>query len=246
MAQRRKRRPIEKGIQYSKAARSIKNIFSRIYNYKTERNLLKAYKKMAKMADQRLVRLEKAAHEPGYTNILEYAYKRAMQDIKAWDILGRKSRGKKAIEYKSGRFNRNIPLKADGSVDITALKSKLTDIERFLVSVTSTKAGVKEMYEKRAQKLNKDAGLRGEARLTWEDMQKYYGSDTAAKMNEQGYGSWTIIRAIGSIKRHKNGIKAQDIKDQTKNIIISKDPNVDYVAKKLIENGFDLQNMFTP
>lgn len=246
MAQRRKRRKLESGSQYMAEARKIKNAFTRIYNYKTERNLVKAYKKYAKMADQRLVRLEKAAQTKGYENILQYAYKRAVQDIKAWDILGRKSTGKKPITYEKQRFNRNIPKTKSGKVDIAALKSKLTDIERFLVSVTSTKAGVTEMYEKRAKELNKNAGLRGAARVTWEDMQNFYGSETADIMKEQGYGSWTIVRAIGAIKRHKEGITAAVVKDATKNIKVSNDLNVNLVANALLENGFDPENMFKP
>lgn len=245
MAKKRARRPIESGKTYTKEARAIRRGFTRAYNYKTEKALLNAYKKYAKMADQRLVRLEKAAKEQkGFENILSYAYRTAKENINAWDIMGLKSQNKGNKIYDKPRFNRNIPLKKDGTVDINALKSKMTDIERFLISVTSTPGGVKEVYQSRADKINKKYRLRGDARLTWEDMQKFWSSEFADKLRELGYGSDTIIRAIASIKRHKKYLTPELIKETTKNIKITSNPNVNYVANELLRMGFNVNDIF--
>lgn len=244
MAKKRARRPIESGKSYTKEARAIRRDFTRAYKYKSEKALLKAYKKFAKMADQRLVRLEKAASQKGFENILSYAYRTARENIKAWDIMGLKSRGRNAKDYALPRFNRNIPLKKDGKVDINALKSKMTDIERFLISVTSTQKGVRDVYQSRADKINKKYRLRGDARLTWEDMQKFWGSESADKLREIGYGSDTIVRAIASIKRHKKYLTPDQIKDSTKNIKITKNPNVNYVANQILQTGLNVNDIF--
>lgn len=234
MAKRRPRREIKKGSSYSSEYRELKKAFDRFYKYKTYKNALKVYKKMAKRADQRLVRLEKAAQTPGFENILAYSYRRAAADAASWDQAAGNKPGSKP------RFNRNTPKTLAG------LKSKMTDIERFLLSATSTKAGTEEVYKKRAEKINKIAGIRKNSpdALTWEDMQAYYGSETSAEMKEAGYGSNTIIRAIGTLKKNKGRLTPEKIKEANKNNLrMSRDRNVDYVASEMLRRGFNV-NMF--
>ena len=45
--------------------------------------LVKEYRKLAKRADQRLVRLERYAQQPKYSNVTQFAYKKAMRDIRS-------------------------------------------------------------------------------------------------------------------------------------------------------------------
>lgn len=234
MAKRRPRRELNKGSTYEKTYKETKQLFTRLYNYKTYNRLLKRYKQVAKQADQRLVRLEKAAKEPGYENITAYAYKRAAQDVKAWDIASAKQKGRKPKEYALPRFNRNIPTTLEG------LKSKLTDIERFLLSATSTKAGTEEVYKKRAEAINKKVGFRrnDKGRLTWQDIKAFYDSELASVLTEKGY--YSTMRAIGEIKRKTVGKNPAEIKNiAARNIRISNDKNIDAVAKELLNLGYD-------
>ena len=46
------------------------------------------YKRLAKAADQRLVRLEKLAGHKGYKNVKSYSYARAMSDIQIYNPKG--------------------------------------------------------------------------------------------------------------------------------------------------------------
>lgn len=246
MAKRRihTRRQIDKGTLYDKAYKQTRKLFTKLYNYKTADRLLKQYRKVAKMADQRLVRLEQEASRPGYENIKEYAYARAVSDIESWDKAVKPGK-----EYAKMRFNRNIPMKKgpDGKMvpDLEGIKAKLTDIERFLISVTSTRAGVTEFYEKRADTLNRHHYLRGPSRITWEDMKNYFESELADELKEEEVGSDTIVRAIGSIKRHQKELTPDRIKQAAeKNIRIARDDNVNEVANMLLRRGFDPKYMF--
>ena len=74
MAKRRPRKSYDRSTTYYKDASAIRRKFTKLYNYKTYNRLLKQYKKYAKVADQRLVELEKAAKLPGYENILSYIH----------------------------------------------------------------------------------------------------------------------------------------------------------------------------
>ena len=97
-------------------------------DYKPGETDLQYYKRLAKTADQRLVRLERLATEPGYEKVTQYAYAKAMRDIE---------------NYGGGkRFNVKPPLKEDGTVDNTLLREKLADLRAFLTSVSSTKKGI--------------------------------------------------------------------------------------------------------
>lgn len=86
---------------------------------KSYNELVKEYRKLAKRADQRLVRIEGQSHFKEYKNIKQYAYKDAMKAIKSWD-------GKNAK-----RFNTKPPETVE---DIVA---KISDIKNFLNAPTS-------------------------------------------------------------------------------------------------------------
>ena len=90
-------------------------------DYKPGETDLEYYHRLAKVADQRLVRLEEAAGlrkgkagEAGFEKVTAYAYDRAMRDL---EVYG-----------DSKRFNTKPPLNKDGTVDNRLLSEKLADI----------------------------------------------------------------------------------------------------------------------
>lgn len=143
--------------------------------------LLAEYKRLAKRADQRLVRLEQLAQQEHYKGVLTYSYARAMRDIKAWS-------GEEAT-----RFN----LKAPGRID--QLQAKIRDIEHFLNAPTSSKSGITKVYKERTSTVNKLYSTN----FKWQDLAKYYESAESQKMAEQ-YGSKTLVRSLGAIRRIAN------------------------------------------
>ena len=95
------------------------------------------YHRIAKVADQRLNRLEKLSQEKGFEGVTEYAYRNAQ---KALDVWG------------GNRFNTKMPESAN------LRNEKIADMIHFIESKTSTKGGIVNTYEKRAKTLSEKYG----------------------------------------------------------------------------------------
>lgn len=158
-------------------------------------DLLKEYRRLAKKADQRLVRLEAYQHDKGFKTATKWAYSTAMKDIKRYS--GPNAR----------RFNTKPP------ENINTLKAKIQDIRSFIDSPSSTKKGIVSVYKKKADTINKKYGTK----FTWEDLANYYLSGTAEKLDSK-YGSKTALESIGEIQklRKKEVDLIQDSADKYK------------------------------
>lgn len=158
----------------------------------------KEYRKLAKRANQRMVRIERYAERPGLEAIKKYAYKGAQRDIaNLYDKKGEKL-----------RYTENpklLPVKRDGyeltgddkiKANISALRSKISSIERFLGSKTSTIADIKNpktgevqrgyisSQDKRAESLNKRLKkIYGfDADITADDLRRFFASKKQQKL----------------------------------------------------------------
>lgn len=167
-------------------AKSLKHEYKSTQNYDFDirpgETDLEYYRRLAKTADQRLVRLEKLKSEPHFENVDKYAYARAMRDIEVWGG-GR-------------RFNTKPP------EDRRQFNEKISDMLRFLRSPTSTKGGIKEVYQKRVDTLNKKYNLN----MTWQQ----FADITESKELDSfmgGYASDTVFRAIGKVQRNRGEIQ---------------------------------------
>ena len=184
-------------------------------SYKPGEDALQYYKRLAKVADQRLVRLEKLEETPNFENVTAYAYARAQRDISRYTEGGH-------------RFNTKPPLNADGTVNTRLLNEKIADIKTFISSVSSTKSGIVSTYEKRAKTLNDKYGTG----YTWEDLADYFQSGDFEK-HKKDYGSETIFKALGKIKRAESKV-LKDIDGNNKRQI--KDQVALDVAVKMLKN----------
>ena len=135
------------------------------------------YRRLAKTADQRLVRLEALSHEKNFTGVKKMAYGRAMSDL---EIFG-----------GGTRFNTKPP------EDRRLFKEKIMAMRYFLESPTSTKSGIVETYQERAKTLNKKYGTN----FTWKDLADYFGKGKADKAARSVGGSKTALYAIGLIRK---------------------------------------------
>lgn len=185
---------------------------------KIDPELMAEYRRLAKRADQRLVRLETLA-ESGDTNfqgVLTYSYKKAAQDAKKWGSAGEKP-----------RFNVKPPETAG------EIKAKIKDIEAFLESPTSTKKGITDVYKKRAETFNKRFGKKGDRPVTWQELANYYKSDQAKALDKR-YGSKTIARAVriaSNAKSKLNNAQIQDLQEAVKQAR-AKGQNWDFLEQK--------------
>lgn len=148
----------------------------------------KYYTRLAKVADQRLVRLEQLSGQENFKGIEKFAYARAQ---KALDVWG------------GTRFNIKMP------ESVNLRNEKIADMIHFLQSPTSTKAGIVDIYKRRAETIKKDYGID----LNWQDM----GKLMEAFSDDDSGGSPTKVKALGVIKQiDANGLQAT----------LEKNPNV--------------------
>ena len=174
----------------------------------TYNDLVKEYRKLAKRADQRLVRLEKLSNQKDFKQVRQWAYKNAVTDALEWGANPNKP-----------RFNIAPPKST------ISLKAKIQDIRNFLEKPTSTKAGIIEVYEKKAQTLNekyKDYGLN----LNWSDVGTFFESSLYKKLAKK-YSSGTVVKAIATLKNNESELlrdfakhQASHIKTEDNDIII--------------------------
>lgn len=157
------------------------------------KELLKEYRKLAKRADQRLVRIEAAAHEKQYKNIKSWAYKNAMRDIHVYS--GRDAK----------RFNTKPPK------TLGALQRKINDINNFLNMKTSTIKGTREVMQKRVDTINKE----NDTNFTLNDWKKLTDSGILEQL-KTNYGSQVSIETIATIKKDKKQLELamQEAKDR--------------------------------
>ena len=165
---------------------------------KPDETMVQYYRRLAKTADQRMVRLEKASEEKYFKVATEWAYAKATRDILKWIPPG----DNKSTKL---RFNTKSPEGED-------LIAKINDIKSFLSSPTSSKQGIINVYKKRADTVNKKYGTN----FTWKQLAKYYDSGQA-ELWDAKFGSKTALMTIASLQKNKKelvkAIKEADRKD---------------------------------
>lgn len=174
----------------------------------TYNDLVKEYRKLAKRADQRLVRLEKLSTQKNFKQVKQWAYKNAVTDALQW-----------GANVNKPRFNIAPP------ESTISLKAKIQDIKNFLEKPTSSKSGIIDVYQRKADTLNekyKEYGLN----LNWSDVGDFFESALYKKL-QKSYGSGTVIKAIATIKQNEaqvlndfNKHKASHIKTEDNDMII--------------------------
>ena len=187
-------------------------------------DLLAIYRRVAKTADQRLVRLEALNGKKNFKNVKRYAYKNATMDALQWGANPDKP-----------RFNIKPPLnskargKLEDMISRTSIRAKINDMLNFIEKPTSTKEGIISVYQKRADTLNKnksviEAGLH----FTWQDVGDFFDSSLYKKVKP--FGSGTKIEAIGTLKKNKTEI-LKAFKADSKNHIKTVDDPKSAVGK---------------
>lgn len=170
-------------------------------------SLEKIYRTLAKAADQRLVRLERAADLPDFGHATQWAYARAQRDIEEWSGEG------------ATRFNTKPP------ANKAKLTQKIEDIRTFLSSPTSTKKGIKDTLKKRADTLNDKYGTN----FKWNEVGKFFQGSLGKKLDSR-YGSDTILYVVAKLQKNKSKI-LKAMKDTKKKDI--RVPDSDTVLEKI-------------
>ena len=204
---------------------------ARQYNYqqKPGESLDAYYHRIAKVADQRLLRLEALEKLEGYGNANQWAYKRAMSDIQTW----------------SGDTAKRFHTKAPASTK--QLQAKINDIQTFLGSDSSTKSGIDRIYKKRVKTINDNF----DANFTVDEFKKLTDSSLWKRIEGSDYGgSDTVFEAIASIKKASDNdkdlfdkLKAQDEFDKTLPPFTG-DRMVDNTIKEMLSDADTIEDMY--
>ena len=142
------------------------------------------YKSIAKVADQRLIELERLSQKEGFKEVKQWAYKDAMREIRG--MFGEDAK----------RFNRRIP------DNLNSIYKDINRVLNFLEMPSSSVQGIREVYDKRANTVNDKYSTD----LTWSTVGDLYESILWKKVNAK-YGSKTTLLAIGRIQANEKKIK---------------------------------------
>lgn len=174
------------------------------------------FKRLAKMADQRLVRLEEAegmrgkAADPKYEGAYKFAYNRALEMMDEGQI----------------RFNQKIP--KPGTFE---WRERVNEMQRFLKSPTSTKSGI-NMIQAATKSINDKYGTN----FKWHEFASFIESGDFEKL-KQTYGSDVILRAMGKIQSAEEKIK-KGLDEHSKSM---KRSPADDVAEEIMKSKKHLQ-----
>lgn len=165
------------------------------------------YRKLAKAADQRLVRLEAASRERNFKTATKWAYAKAARDIRSW-----------GGDPDRPRFNQSLK-----GMSETQMRERIAEVEEFILSKTSTKQGIIEVYKKKADTLNKggkegqykDAQGFSQINITWEQLAELAQQGAFDKNDSNVPGSDTVILTLARYQKNKRNI-IRDIKKSIK------------------------------
>ena len=198
---------------------------------KTGESTIDYYTRLAKQADQRLVRLEKLSTEPGYENVTKWAYAQAQHDIKALFGEDRTRFNVRPRKLKSGQFSEK------------QMQAAISSMKQFLLSPTSTKSGINKVYGERAKTINERYGTD----FDWKELAQFF-ENTMDTLLDLQYGSKTKMRAIGTIQRHQ-WKSVDDINDyveyaKSHNMKVPDDEVVNMAKKMLEKHGDKISKFF--
>lgn len=182
------------------------------------KELEKEYRKLAKQADQRLVRLEAYQHDKNFKTATLWAYPRAMTFIERWSGPG------------ATRFNTKPPERDQDLV------KKIADIKSFLNMKSSTKQGIIEFYKKKAASINKDH----QTNFTWQQIGELFEDGGAwDTLREESFGSDTIFDTIGNYEANKDKIVKQILDEINKIARFSPNDSDKHIEAVLKEKGIE-------
>lgn len=188
-------------------------------------------RKLAKRANQRMVRLENKAKQQGYSSITKYAYARAEDYIR--NFLGKKGKP---------RFKENVKLdpkiKGDDAEEVfkknvQKIRMDIKALEEFLGSESSTigesrsgpkTKGIKAIYDKRAQTITDEFLKKHGLKMDANDLKRFFDSKKQAKL-EKDYGSQQMFIIAAIIKKENIRGSRKELEEYVRTHVEVNDPS---------------------
>lgn len=183
---------------------------------------LKEFQKLAKRADERLRNIrDNYSKRKGFENMINWAYKKAMRDIKHWS-------GNDATT-----FNRGV-----SKLSLNQLRAKKHDVEEFLNAPTSKISSTVDLYQRRADTINERYGTN----FSWEEL----GTVFEDKENNDFYqkGGISYVEAVGYMKDNEEAL-LRSLEDNSRVVIKTGSRKANQMARDLIsEYGLDFTKLY--
>ena len=183
---------------------------------------LKEFQKLAKRADERLRNIrDNYSKRKGFENMINWAYKKAMRDIKHWS-------GNDATTFNQGA----------SKLSLNQLRAKKHDVEEFLNAPTSKISSTVDLYQRRADTINERYGTN----FSWEEL----GTVFEDKENNTFYqkGGISYVEAVGYMKDNEEAL-LQSLEDNSRVVIKTGSRKANQMARDLIsEYGLDFTKLY--
>ena len=183
---------------------------------------LKEFQKLAKRADERLRQIkDNYSKRKGFENMINWAYKKAMRDIKHWS-------GNDATTFNQGA----------SKLSLNQLRAKKHDVEEFLNAPTSKISSTVDLYQRRADTINERYGTN----FSWEEL----GTVFEDKENNDFYqkGGISYVEAVGYMKDNEEAL-LQSLEDNSRLVIRTGSRKANQMARDLIsEYGLDFTKLY--
>lgn len=183
---------------------------------------LKEFQKLAKRADERLRQIrDNYSKRKGFENMINWAYKKAMRDIKHWS-------GNDATTFNQGA----------SKLSLNQLRAKKHDVEEFLNAPTSKISSTVDLYQRRADTINERYGTS----FSWEEL----GTVFEDKENNDFYqkGGISYVEAVGYMKDNEEAL-LQSLEDNSRVVIRTGSRKANQMARDLIgEYGLDFTKLY--
>lgn len=171
------------------------------------------YKNLVHKANLRIDKLMKLSKFEGYKNVKKWSLANLIYSAKGRGYL-----------TKTGKISSKIP---ETEAEI---QKRIKALQTFLSSITSTKVGINELYQKRADTINERYGTN----FTWQDIGTYFESGISQKYDEK-YGSKTALKAIGEIQKQSDLIQ-QEVKQHKAKTIRVDDSELQTTVDQLLKD----------
>ena len=206
-------------------------------------------RKLAKRANQRLVRLEKAASRPGMENILKYAYKTAVTDIKTLGKTSGKPRFKENVKLVDAFDQAGHILTGSAMYkhNVMLQRTKVKMMKQFLESASSTigqgiaeglnkTIGIKRIWNKITSTINEKFLSKYDLRMSDNDMKRFFESRKQKKL-ESEVGSSRMFVVASYIKKYNIKTNKRDLeKFVNSNIVLPSGTDPEAVQARKGEN----------
>ena len=183
---------------------------------------LKEFQKLAKRADERLRQIkDNYSKRKGFENMINWAYKKAMRDIRHWS-------GNDATTFNQGA----------SKLSLNQLRAKKHDVEEFLNAPTSKISSTVDLYQRRADTINERYGTN----FSWEEL----GTVFEDKENNDFYqkGGISYVEAVGYMKDNEEAL-LQSLEDNSRLVIKTGSRKANQMARDLIsEYGLDFTKLY--